>query len=201
MVLSECSSPSTTRTDTNKKAQSCNFLHVYGQYLQHLCAYSYSLWNINNTTAFFNEDTILIIWRVLNKIGIKKTSAYYIKAWQTPGDFNIVGFIITPFIIAGYGIQWMSCKGKSCCLRKLYWTESGFSWWRHQMETSSALLAICAGNSQVTGEFPTQRPVTQSFDVFFDLCLNKQSKQRWGWWFEMSSRSLWCHCNAKAQFK
>ena len=34
------------------------------------------------------------------------------------------------------------------------------------METFSALLAICAGNSPATGEFPAQRPVTQSFDVF-----------------------------------
>ena len=40
------------------------------------------------------------------------------------------------------------------------------------MATFSALLAICAGNSSVTGEFPTQRPVTRSFDVFFDLRLN-----------------------------
>ena len=64
------------------------------------------------------------------------------------------------------------------------------------METFSALLAICAGNSPVPGEFPTQRPVTRSFDVFFDLCLNKQfSIQSWGWWFEMSSCSLWRHCN------
>ena len=47
------------------------------------------------------------------------------------------------------------------------------SWWRHQMETFSTLLAICAGNSPVTGEFSTQRPVTQSFDVFFDLRLNR----------------------------
>ena len=47
------------------------------------------------------------------------------------------------------------------------------SWWLHQMETFSALLAICAGNSPVTGEFPAQRPVTRSFDVFFDLRLNK----------------------------
>ena len=38
-------------------------------------------------------------------------------------------------------------------------------WWRHQMETFSALLAICAGNSPVHGEFPAQRPVTRSFDV------------------------------------
>ena len=37
------------------------------------------------------------------------------------------------------------------------------------METFSALLAICAGNSPVPGEFPTERPVTRSFDVYFDL--------------------------------
>ena len=42
------------------------------------------------------------------------------------------------------------------------------------METFSALLAICAGNSPVTGEFPAQRPVMRSFDVYFDLCLNKR---------------------------
>ena len=60
----------------------------------------------------------------------------------------------------------------------------------------SALLAICAGNSPVPGEFPAQRPVTRSFDVFFDLRLNKRlSKQSWGWWFETLSRPLWRHCN------
>ena len=42
------------------------------------------------------------------------------------------------------------------------------------METFSALLAICAGNSLVIGEFPTQRPVTRSFDVFFDLRMSKR---------------------------
>ena len=73
-----------------------------------------------------------------------------------------------------------------------------FSWWRHQMETFSALLAICAGNSPVPGEFPTQKPVTRSFDVFFDLRLNKRlSKQSWGWWFETLSRPLWRHRNVK----
>ena len=64
------------------------------------------------------------------------------------------------------------------------------------MEIFSALLAICAGNSLVTGEFPAQRPVTRSFDVFFDLRLNKRlSKQSWCWWFETPSHPLWCHCN------
>ena len=70
------------------------------------------------------------------------------------------------------------------------------TWWRHQMETFSALLAIRAGNSPVPGEFPAQRPVTQSFDVFFDLRLNKWlSKQSWGWWFETLSHPLWHHLN------
>ena len=68
------------------------------------------------------------------------------------------------------------------------------TWWRHQMETFSALLAICTGNSPVTGEFPTQRPVTRSFQVFFGLRLNKRlSKESWGWWFETLSCSLWRH--------
>ena len=70
------------------------------------------------------------------------------------------------------------------------------SWWCHQMETFSALLAICAGNSPVPGEFPAQKPVTRSFYVFFHLHLNKQlSKQSSGWWFETLSRPLWRHCN------
>ena len=77
------------------------------------------------------------------------------------------------------------------------WSIRLIPWWRHQMETFSALLAICAGNSPVPGEFPAQRPVTRSFDVFFDLHLNKRLNiQWWGWWFETLSRPLWRHRNA-----
>ena len=74
-----------------------------------------------------------------------------------------------------------------------------YSWWRHQMETFSALLAPCAGNSPVTGEFPAPRPVTRSFDVFSGLRLNKRLNNREaGDWFETPSRSLWRHCIAPA---
>ena len=52
--------------------------------------------------------------------------------------------------------------------------ETPIAWWRHQMETFSTLLGICAGNSPVNDEFPTQRPVMRSSDVFFDLRLNKR---------------------------
>ena len=70
-----------------------------------------------------------------------------------------------------------------------------FSWWRHQTEAFSTLLALCEGNIPVTGRFPSQRPVTRSFAVFFDLRLNKRlSKQSRRLWFEAPSRLLWHHC-------
>ena len=66
---------------------------------------------------------------------------------------------------------------------------------RYQTETFSTLLALCAWNSPVTGEFPSQSPVMRSFGVFFGLRLNKHlSKQSRRRWFETPSRSLWRHC-------
>ena len=74
-------------------------------------------------------------------------------------------------------------------------------WWFDFFIWLSALLALCAGNSPVTGEFPLQRPVTRSFDVFVDLRMNKRlSKQSWGWWFETPSRTLWWHCKVCPYF-
>ena len=70
--------------------------------------------------------------------------------------------------------------GKNPVRSEICWSDyhkTGFcsqSWWRHQMETFSALLAICAGNSPVPGEFPAQRPVTRSFDVCFDIFILNQ---------------------------
>ena len=70
------------------------------------------------------------------------------------------------------------------------------SWWRHQLEAFSALLAIYVGNSPVPDAFPAKRPVTRSFDAFFDLHPNKRfSKQWWGWWFDSPSCPLWRHRN------
>ena len=85
----------------------------------------------------------------------------------------------------------MACLDKIGPVYKCYTStvsHGGSAWWRHQMETLSALLAICVGNSLVPGEFPTQRPVMCSFGVFFHLRSNKRlSKQWWGWWFETPS--------------
>ena len=71
----------------------------------------------------------------------------------------------------------------------------------HTMTSSdgniSASLAICVGNSPVTGEFLSQRSVTRNSDVFFDLCPNKRlSKQWWERWFETPSSLLLRYSNS-----
>ena len=97
-------------------------------------------------------------------------------------------------IVIGNLLTNHSKSGKSSETATQHYT----AWWRHQMETFSVLLALCAGNSPVTGEFNSQRPVTWCFDVFFDLHLDTWlSKQSWGWWSETPSRSLWRHCNGE----
>ena len=97
-------------------------------------------------------------------------------------------------------IYWQKITDMLCkmSLYSFIWTSHGTTpCWRHPMETFSSVLVLCAGNSPVTGEFPAQRPVTWSFDVFFLIwTLNKRlSKQSWSWWFETPTCSLWRHWN------
>ena len=64
------------------------------------------------------------------------------------------------------------------------------------METVSALLALCVRNSLVTGEYPSQRPATQSFEDFFEIHPNKRLIKEWRRrWLETQSYPLWRHCN------
>ena len=83
----------------------------------------------------------------------------------------------------------------SCHCRAVVENVYAFYWkytrWRHQRVTFLTLLAFCAGNSRITGEYPAQRPVTRSFDVFFDLHPNKWLNKQWRrWCFETPFRSL-----------
>ena len=65
------------------------------------------------------------------------------------------------------------------------------------MEIFYALLAVCAGNSPVSGEISSHMPVTRSFGSFFDLRLHKQlSKHLRRQWLETPSLSLWRQRNA-----
>ena len=71
-----------------------------------------------------------------------------------------------------FGLEYFACLSFLSIIESY---DMEISWWRHQMETFSALLAICAGNSPVTG----QMPVTWSFGAFFDLLLNKRLSKKW----------------------
>ena len=84
------------------------------------------------------------------------------------------------------------------------WRDPFQMWWCNIVIGTQGLypgLTIENTIQPVTGEFPTQMPVTRGFDVYFDLLLNKQlSKQSWGWCFEMPSCPLWCQCNILRDF-
>ena len=108
--------------------------------------------------------------------------------WQKPESKNYSG--VTHYLLTKKFILYL--------LNHFFRNNKNISWWHHRVETFSVLLALCEGNPPVTGGFPSQRPVTQSFDVFFDLCQNELlSKQSRHWWLEIPSRSLWRHCNAE----
>ena len=153
------------------------------------------------TTFFFvkNEKEkfvcILIRWRcqvaeIFTNLGqgfVYRTSqiSWSLMAWWQGNCSNSVDLFLWKISVAEPG--WLTWR-TICQLAIIMMTSS--------METFSALLALCAGNSPVTGEFPSQKPVTRSFDGFFDLHMNKRlGKQSWGWWFETPSRSLSRHCN------
>ena len=94
------------------------------------------------------------------------------------------------------------------CYYHIYYSDVTWGSLRFNSPTTRLIMMTSSNGNifRVTGplcgeftgpaEFPTQRPVTRSFDVFFDLRLNKRlSKQPWGWWFETPSWSLWRQCN------
>ena len=127
-------------------------------------------------TIFYYEFLFYIVPLPPHRIDIeqfnKQLRTFGIKTLR----FNIPHHISTPSIQFHDGDITYSVSG-NC---SIVVTSIQFTWWRHQMETFSALLAICAGNSPIPGEFPTQRPVTRSFDVYFDLRPDKRlSKQSW----------------------
>ena len=90
-------------------------------------------------------------------------------------------------------------------------TDFSYYHYRYIIDDKQYMMTSSNGNifhvtgplwGETTGGFPSQRPVTWNFDVFFDLCLNKRlSKQSGCWWLEMQWRSLWCHCNELRSLK
>ena len=141
----------------------------------------------------FAQSTAVTIWQLSNLLWAKRFRVrckYMIYIWSVSGGYTMLQHTPDWIALAAYvdkcantGICGISLSPESryrnyfCISRGSF---ADIAWRRHQMKTFFALLALCTGNSSVTGEFPSQRPVTRSFDVFFYLCLNKRlSKQSW----------------------
>ena len=111
---------------------------------------------LNGLTSLVKEATWEICTKEQNTRQSHKNMFVYLMedSWLSPFELSCWGWWIIDEIV-----PW-----------QVIWCDT---WWRRQMETFFyALLALCAGNSLVTGEFPTQRPMIQSFDIFVDLDLN-----------------------------
>ena len=155
------------------------------------------VWMSNHTLCFMHKQLVIQLCYHIWSQSINKTPL----AWSALITVGIGQMIIALILVSHTPVLNHTKFGNLC-----FWTSMGAliqkasTWWRHLMETFSALLAICAVNSPVPDEFPTQRPVTRRFDVYFDLRPNKRlSKQSWGWWFETQSRPLWRPRNANDQ--
>ena len=121
-----------------------------------------------------------IMWKFL--VAWVKVTGYYpdLSTWQVCTEFWLMyrhrGFTWDR-IYRGLGFtnKWqrfpLTTMAESV---KITYKGNIFTRWRHQVGTFSELLALCEGNPPITGGFPSQRLVTRSFDVFFDLRLNKR---------------------------
>ena len=117
------------------------------------------------------------------------------RVWQPPWLSHDTDLVI----LEHHGLNTTGFKFPICLGVTPAWVSIAFL--KRIMMTPSngnifALLALCAANWPITGEFPAQRPATRSFEVFCDLRLNKRlSKQSWGCWSETPSCLLWRQCN------
>ena len=158
---------------------------IYDTQNRQKCVYFLSEGNSNN----IYDDKKIITWLPLTLLPPPNMSALLqihfnsrlnallqlvCKSPYTP-DFDISSILDFAMVIS---LAAFSSFMSQYIVSNMLQSYLSYSWWRHQMKTISALLAICAGNSPVPGEFPAQRPVARSFDVYFDLRPNKRlSKQ------------------------
>ena len=162
LIHIRCSDQRRTNSNTQMLVQ------TYGLwYFDPLCRGHFYWRGLTLNPAWISNHTPSKLW-VWDKITcpFPNFNGATVEVWEWISNF-IPHFIM--YIITYPGTPYQTCFLQSVYGRRWF----RIPWWRHQLETFSALLAFCKGNSPVTSEFPSQRPVTRSFDVFF-LRLNKQ---------------------------
>ena len=160
-----------TRNPVTRIKLFCFFAHVTLKFDRHLF-YVTSMFVDSHpwiqtgvTSVKFDDDAMTgTLWKMVWQADIDGRTDGWTDRWMdTPTD----GLAVWkgPFIeLLGCSKKQLNCNVK----KKLNLPKA---WWWHQMETFSVWLALCARNSPVTSEFPSQRQMTRGFVVFFDLCL------------------------------
>ena len=153
--------------------------------ISHLnCIFHTNKSSAQKLSKFLYFHVTLIIFftsvRLSSKTNISKEPYWLPKYMRLHTKFN---FGIWRFIVNHILMNWMYCS-----LPKIMMTSSNANIF--------CITGPLCGEFTSPGEFTAQRPVTWSFNVFFDPCPNKRlSKQPRGWWFETPSWSLWRQCN------
>ena len=147
-----------------KPESSANTIHLQW------CLWSLSYTNISTISyCTFSETTkSWTQWSNVHFVYFSDICPLWFRQW-------LVTIFLT-LLIVQQGVEILSFLfgGGHVVVQGVFWgfpsarvTVKPFAWWRHQMDMFSALLAVCAGNSPVTSDFPSQRPVRRSFNVFF----------------------------------
>ena len=130
--------------------------------------------------------------------GVHRSSVYSpLKGWVMQSFIDFFDIMMNKILYKQSSYRWFEMSWRSTDVSVM----SGRDGYVRCMMTSSngnifRVTGRLCGEFTGPGEFPAQRPVTRSFDVFFDLRPNERlSKQPWGWWFETPSWSLWGQCN------
>ena len=141
---------------------------LYGIFMEFVCNFKWISikflwkfpWNLYRISITFTRNFCVIYNESLchfNKLSIEFLWKPYETSTEFPKNLRDCCAISNQFLLNFYE----NVHGISI--------ELEMTWWRHQMETFSALPAICVWNSPITGEFPAQRPVPRSFEILFDL--------------------------------
>ena len=157
------------------------FIYIIHRATESIVAFYFKLWCRWLCLYGFDARVSFSWWGSISLFRSREISSYELVGWYyhivVISARRIESIAETPCQNSGrsYNIKPLSHGFTRLCeiwcrdvlpLNKLDPGKCGSTWWRYQMGTFSALLALCAGNSPVTGEFPSQRPVTRSFDVF-----------------------------------
>ena len=101
-------------------------------------------------------------WKIIHEI-MRRSKTYV-------GSPIVASWDLTLTHLPQRQIRCKQCSGVNLSRPDRLTVVTGVPWWRHQMETFSALLALCAGNSPVSGEFPSQKSSNAELCYFSLIC-------------------------------